>query len=291
MDKLTARQEEFLLFFASRDGNGNCVSEAADRFGVSKATVSVTCTALIRYDMIQKVNQGGFALTEAGWEYIDKKLRMAGSLAKYLTTRLGLAPYMAEMESRKMVVSLLPETTDAILKGWIRQEELEREAEEKARIGRLAELNSLACGLYALPFEVCKPEEAALSMGDRGFEKPAKLLRTANECLVLLHPAKFAYKPDHHKQMEGSLERLWYHADGAWKESAFSDEGDYEIPAESLRYLPEAEGKKGIVRIRARATVGLRKMPESEADLVFHFGEIGAADIPTDLPEEEPKES
>ena len=91
---------------------------------------------------------------------------------------------------------------------------------------------------------------------------------------MFLTAKELIYKPDRRKAMEGILQRLWYQVDGNWYESSRLEDGRFEIPDSALYVKKDAQQYVGTVRIKARATVGLRKMPESEADVVFNLDQI-----------------
>ena len=281
MAQLTPRQEEFLLFFAARSGYENSISEAALRFDVTKTTVSVVSSALVRTGMIVKSDLGEIALTPAGRRYILPKLQSARALAVCLTSRLGLLPYAAENEARKMAVYLQPETIQIMLQSWNNtpSNSPDLPADHSDPVQPSSLFSWLPCGVYPVFFQVCKPGQKELSMGDRGFQKPAKLIRNTNKSLFLLYPAQISYRMNHRKSIDGSLARLWYLKEGLWHEIQLSQDNGCILPAEVLTYQNDDTGPIGTIRIRVRATVGLRNMPESEADLVFFL-----SDFPPEIP-------
>ena len=278
--KLTERQEEYLLFFAARHGMGKGVSDVAQNFGVSKASASVACTALAKWGMILKPEQGGVVVTDQGWDYIQEKLWIARKVTNCLTEKLGLLPYEAESEARKMAVSLQTKTIEAMLQAWgysdvpsARQLNGKKSiSQEQSTDGvKEGQLKQLGYGSYQVAFEVRKVGKRERSMGDRGFLKPAELSFQEDYSAFYLRTSKFSYQPLHRKLLSGTLERLWYQIGDTWHESCETEGGYYTIPLEAVRYLWDEDGPMGQIRIRARASVGLRKMPESEADLTFYM--------------------
>lgn len=268
MSHLTERQEEYLLLFAMRNGQDKCISEAAELFRVSKPSAFSVTEMLEARGMIQKGTHGEVRLTKLGWDYIHGKLQHQRELSVWLSSGLGLAPVTAEQEARRMVTCLSPETLEAILRHW--------RAGEAAIAAASVEtpLSALPPGVYEVPFLVCKKDSREASMGDRGFCKPAVLIKKECAAAVQLRPKDINYKPDHKKPLRGSLARMWYRRGGAWHETKMDESGSHVLPGEAIRCEEGPDGTAGIIRIRARASVGILGMPESEADIVFFLEQI-----------------
>ena len=263
MKKLTSRQEEYLFLFADRDGRGKGISEAAEQFRVSKPTAFSISGALEERGMIEKGSFGEIRLTERGWSYIAPKLDSLNVLTEWLECGLGLPPVVAEQEARRMVVNLLPETVSAMTDSWRRQREEYPAGEEDTR------LSGLAAGLWSVPFRVCRPGSGELSMGDLGFRKPALLVKEEESSFFLLCPQNVKYRPQKRSHLQGILEKLWYRTSGGWREAEVSGDGSRRIPGAAVLCRETEEGLTGTVSIRARASVGMLGMPESEAEVVF----------------------
>lgn len=270
MKKLTSRQEEYLLLFADRDGRGKGVSEAAEQFQVSKPTAFSISEALEKRGMIEKGNCGEIRLTEDGWRYIEPKLPSLSALTEWLGSDLGLTPVLAEQEARRMVVSLLPETVNAMTESWKRRR-TERSGEAEQEDAVLSELDP---GMYRVFFQVCKPDSRELSMGDLGFRKPAILVKRAEESFFVLCPQNIKYRPQKRFHLRGILEKMWYRTSGGWREAAAQKDGSLNIPGTAVRCGQTEEGMTGTVHIRARASVGMLGMPESEAMIVFFLDRL-----------------
>ncbi len=266
MERLTLRQEEYLLFFASRDGQLKSISEAAEQFHVSKPSVFKVSEALEAQGMIVRGMMGEITLTEEGWEYISPKFEQQRTLTEWLEISLGLEPLAAERESRRIIVSLEIETVEGLVRDW-----LQRRPEPKAN-GTDFKISSFPVGIYQVDFSVYKKERAELSMGDRGFWKPAILLREERKSTFLLYPRQIWYQPRNRKRMKGILDRLWYQKAGAWYETQRGERGSCLIPGSAVRCVESDDGLCGVLRIYARASVGMLGMPDSQADLVFFLG-------------------
>ena len=270
MKKLTSRQEEYLFLFADRDGRGKGVSEAAEQFQVSKPTAFSISEALEKRGMIEKGNCGEIHLTEEGWSYIAPKLGYLNVLTEWLESDLGLAPVLAEQEARRMVVSLLPETVRAMAESRERRR-TEGSGEEEQEDAVLSELDP---GTYRVFFQVCRPGSRELSMGDLGFRKPALLQKGAEGSFFVLCPQNIRYRPQKKFHLHGILEKMWYRTQGGWREAAAEEDGRRRIPGAAVRCRQTDEGTVGTVQIRARASVGMLGMPESEADIVFFLSRL-----------------
>ena len=118
MKKLTARQEEFLIFFAAYTSSENYVTEAAECFHVSKPTVSVLCSVLAKYHMLVKNETEGFSITPEGREYIHDKVIDSLFIAKFFCENFGMTPLTAEAEARKLVTNMNGLTVQKLIEDW-----------------------------------------------------------------------------------------------------------------------------------------------------------------------------
>ncbi len=279
MEKLTPKQEEYLLLFAVRDGHDKCISEAAKQFCVSKPTAIRVSSALEEQGMINRGARGEISLTEKGRGHVAEKLENMFALADMMSTRLGIVPASAEREARRMVVSLEEETVNAILRYW---KSNDRTKEDDATGFMLSEIPA---GTYRVDFQVRKKDSGELSMGDNGFMKPAFFFKEDGAGTFVLYPQQIDYRPHKKKLLNGILERLWYYYDDAWYEAKRSEDGACLLPGAFMHCGRNGDGLTAKIRIRARASVGMLGMPESEADLVFFLDgaekdEAAAAALP-----------
>lgn len=255
MEVLTARQEEFLLLFASLSGEGNAISDASSYFEVSKATVSTIVKALTENDMINKEKYGSITLSKRGENYITKKLEQTLILSDWLQNECKITPLDAEKNSRIMVTTLPQEVILGIISN-IDTNEISTKETDVIEIKR-----------EKVDFDILKLDESSVSMGDAGFEKPALLKIIKDEMFIVLTPKKIEYRPDKRRTMlRGKLERLWYNYNDRWHEVTLNKDGSYYIP---IKYFEKDTKMK--LHIRARASVGIFTMPESEAVLVFEL--------------------
>ena len=260
---MTPRQEEYLLIFAAYSGRSQCIAGASAEFGVSKATASHISSQLEEKGLIRKDAYGVVELTELGWDKIRGKLARMKELEQWLEVELKLPPALAEREARRMVTTLEQETTEAIAEQWRCCNQTITGLPVHPHLSELDE------GIYSAPFHLYKPGTDQLSMGDKGFHKPALLIRSKEDCKLQLRPVHLRYTSN----LSGTLMRLWYCSQGSWHEVAQKD-GIWSIPGQALRCSCGAEGWAAMVRIRARATVSQLRMPESEADLMIDLEQI-----------------
>lgn len=264
---MTPRQEEYLLIFAAYSGRSQCIAGASAEFGVSKATASHLSSQLEEKGLIRKDAYGVVELTQLGWEKICGKLARMKELEQWLEVEIKLPPALAEREARRMVTTLDQETTEAILEQWRCCDQTITELPIHPHLSALAE------GIYSVPFQLYKPGSDQLSMGDKGFHKPAILIRSKEDCRLQLRPVHLRYASNMRTHLSGTLMRLWYCSQGSWHETAHED-GIWTIPGQALCCSCEAEGWTAMVRVRARATVSQLRMPESEADLIINLEQI-----------------
>lgn len=265
---ITVRQIEYLLLFATQSSCGRYIANAAEEFGVTKATASQVSTALEREGLIRKRSGNKLELTAFGWAYITPKVNQMKRIEKWMEIGLGLLPNQAEKEARRMVASLQNSTIDAMIHHWLCCGIRERQD------GLSGFFRALAPGVYQVPFQVYKKDKCELSMGDRGFRKPARLIQHKNSCFFLLYPVQLQYYSTSGKGNTGVLERLWYQRDGSWYEAEEYTDGGRVLRSGALTCVEELDGVNGFARIRARSTLSIVKMPESEADIVFDLSHM-----------------
>lgn len=262
MAEMTERQREYLLLFAARNGLDRSISEASEVFGVSKPSVLSVAGALERCGMLHKSRFGEMNLTEKGWETIRTQYDQQRTLTRWLMTTLSLTPIDAEHEARRMVVTLRPDTLDKLVERLC-------PAKKEADVGA-AKLLDCPSGLYEVPFRLQKHDSKELSMGHKGFCQPALFELGEGHCAIRLRPKPLHYQPRHAMQMlDGLLDRLWYCHKTVWYEAMKDVEGAFILPGGALRMVEGGGTHTAVLRIRARASVGLFRMPESEADFVF----------------------
>lgn len=270
MTPLTERQREYLLLFAQRDRQDKCISEAAETFHVSKPAAFSVAELLRDQGMLLKGKNGEVWLTDRGWKQISRELSHQQRLMVWLTSGLGMTPDKAEREARHMAVFLAPEVLDGILALW--------QPTEVAGTPDWPEaVRKLKPGRYEVPFLVCKKDRREVSMGGRGFQKPAVLALEEGRYTLRLYPKSIQYRPESGKRLSGSLDRMWYQTGGVWHEALRDEDGARSLPGGAIRMENGPEGLVGIVRIRARASVGILGMPESEADIRFDFQRLRPA--------------
>lgn len=276
---ITDRRMEYLLLFATRTSKGRSISDAAEEFGVSLPSASSISATLERDGLIRKVGGGVVELTPPAWELVTPKLAQMRRLEEWLEAGVGLLPGHAEREAHRMAACLRDDTVEGIIRYWLCRE-TGGQSEELNRF-----FQPLTPGTYLVPFSVYKKDRRELSMGDRGFRKPAQLVREEGGCYFLLYPAEIqrpvgAQEKGRRKTLKGHLERLWYRQDGVWHEAKLSQDGGRAVSCTAVNCTEGPEGLTGTVRIRVRSTLSVIKMPESEADMVFDFSRMKPANRP-----------
>lgn len=266
MKELTNRQEEFLLFFSTLQGSKKCISDASKQFQVTKATVFNIVEILEKLEFIEKGGGGEILFTQAGLEYIKPKLEICKILERWLESDLGLPPITAEFEARKMLVTLEKNTIESLIENIL---ENHNKNQKNIKESNFKLLNN---GDYEISFSVYKTDKKNISMGDKGFAKPAILKKTNDLVNLFLYAHNLKYVSKKRNRLQGSLDRLWYSENDKWYEVDVSTDGCYVIPEEALVFNKEDNVCE--LKIRARATVGNLKMPESEAIIIFDLEEL-----------------
>lgn len=263
MNKLTSRQEEYLLFFSTLQGNKKCISDASNQFKVSKPTVFNIAENLEQMGLIKKQSGGEIVFTEEGLKYVEHKLKLCKELERWLESDLGLPPIVSEFEARKIVVTLEEDTVLAMVKSV--SEKSKNSIKNKNNIK--SNFQSLKDGIYEVPFIVYKNSRKDVSMGDKGFLKPAIFKKENGVIYVCLYSHKLQYVSEKRNRLQGKLDRLWYTSNNKWYEAEMSESSCYIILEDALTFTENKNRCE--MKIRARATVGNLRMPESEAIIVF----------------------
>lgn len=255
MDKLTARQEEYLLFLVANDGQSHQLSNLSAYFDVSKGSASQVMQCLIERGMIKK-HEKTLCITPAGHSYISPKLEQWKWISLWFTSQFGMEPLMADHDACTMVCNLSQDAVKFIVETCKKAVELPESNEFDKVVSE-----------KRIHFSIYKKGTDILSMGDKGFVKPATIVKDEHGEWLMLETKHIKYSKSKNSPLEGALHRLWYAKDMIWVEAAMFKPGVYRIPLESLNIYPE--GKRATLRIRARATVGIFSMPESEALLTL----------------------
>lgn len=266
MKELTSRQEEYLLFFSTLQGNKKCISDASNQFKVSKPTVFNVVETLEELGLLIKGSGGEINFTQLGLDYIEPKLKRCKVLQKWLESDLGLPPIVSEFEARKILVTLNDDTVLAMLRNIS-----ENKMKKNLKV-RKSNFHNLKNGDYEVPFNVYKNDKSTISMGDRGFVKPAIFRKVDGEVQVLLFDHKLNYVSKKRNKLQGKLDRLWYTSKNKWYEAEISSSNCYIIMEEALSFNNDKNNCE--LKIRARATVGNLKMPESEAIIIFDLKDL-----------------
>lgn len=266
---MTDRQEECLLLLAKMSNNDRCITIAAEELGVKKSTVSNLSTILEKEGYISKGTFGEVKLTELGRAFVEPRLELVRTTEKHLEVEYGVPPNLAESAARRIIVAMGADVLDIIN----RKAGAGREHPSESQIDDC--FGALSMGTYLIPFKLYKKGTKSLSMGDRGFRKPAILARQRDRSDFWLYPLEIQYSASKSlRPNKGTVKRLWYQVKDSWYEMQEIENGGYAIPASAVRCEESPEGHVGRVCVRIRATVSLLKMPESEADLVFYLDQI-----------------
>lgn len=275
---MTDHQMEYLLLFATQSSRGRYISNAAEEFGVSLPSASNIGATLERDGLIRKAKGGVVELTEPARLLIAPKITQMKQLEEWLEIGLGLPPNRAEREARRMTAFLRDETVDGMIRYW----------QSRASGDRGGEIDpffrNLEPGTYQAPFQVYKKDCRELSMGDRGFRKPARLICGERDRYFLLYPVELQHMAHgRQKRHTGQLARLWYRRGLSWYETEEARDGAQRLSCAAVTCAEGPEGLAGTARIRVRATVSTIKMPESEADLVFDLSKLRSEPIASKL--------
>ncbi len=127
-------------------------------------------------------------------------------------------------------------------------------------------------GVYEIPFQVIQADDTSRSMGDKGFEHPAKLICGEEVNYISLTPKEIYYKSKNEQVLRGRLQKLdYFDVNLNWITAENDENGNIIIPLENILYQKDCFGKINIGIIKIRATASTIKMPVSVAEITFNF--------------------
>ncbi|SHH88262.1 Mn-dependent transcriptional regulator, DtxR family [Sporobacter termitidis DSM 10068] len=267
---LTPRQARYLLAIHEMRGRERSMSRLAETLGVSKPSVTNMINAFKQKGLVDK--GGSLVLTAQGKALANEILSRQALLSAYFSRELGLA---AE-DIRNDVLALMFEMSSKFTESLIRKIETDAAKAELRRFSGSVYLTNfegiLPDGIYELPFRLLKENNGQLSMGDKGFIHPARLVVTGGFGVISLRAVPVTHKALRGDLLKGRLARLFYWNGADFAEAAEQD-GVYSLPVMGMHWRHDAEKNVdfGVVRIKVHASVGIFNMPDSVADLAIYL--------------------
>jgi DNA-binding MarR family transcriptional regulator len=249
------------------------VTRIAREFELSKPTVSNMLDVLEGKGLAKRQRNGRTSLTKHGANIVDELMEKYHIVFGFLTNELGLPERLAEKDALFYICEMSPECVGLTVQHaqMVKAMHVLRGDLRCTQADGFADI--LPDGVYHIPFTVYQKNCDRLSMGDRGFKKPARLTVSQGRGVLTLMSQEIRYRSALGILLRGSLDRLNYW-DGERYSPARAENNQYTFPVSELRFSRRAEDGRlsGFVRIQAAASVGIVNMPISEADMELYFG-------------------
>ncbi len=279
LDGFTEAQLKYILIISALQDSCATLTGVAENLGVKKPSA---CR------MIYQLKDMGVLKTDESMRFkrvflTDLGNSIAATLEhqKYMTYRLliqtlGTSPELAQRQTEKLLGKLEPEVVSLLERkfGYFADEVSCKEQGYDAN-----HMQSAEDGSTLIPFKIVKAGTDMISMGNKGFEHPCRLVFNNEKQEIVLKAKNIFYKSILGKCLYGKLSSMKYknRETNEFQEVLCTD-SIYRLPLSELNYKYDSQGRivTGIIRIMARATVGVFHMAEAEADLVL---DLTAVDI------------
>lgn len=250
-------------------GSGRLVSDLAEQFGVSRAAASQVLDSLVSLGLADRGPGGAFSLTRKAAGISESFKKDHELLLSFFRRLPGMDESSAESCALQYLCFMPQEGVESLISRLREREELLGRRWDIDGEGKLPEL---ADGRYELAFNVYKAGLGELSMGDRGFVKPAPLAVTGGKGIISLRPKTIRYRCLAGPLLRGRISSLSCLHDGGYAKLPMKD-GAYSVPLDYMTSFSRAPDGTlcGTLRIRAEAGKCSAFMPASEADIVFLF--------------------
>ncbi len=267
----TPKQLQYLFYIDFYRNSNRLISDLAEQLGVSKAAVSQVINLYESNGSIHRDSSGKIALTCATESVIKEIKGKQKIITPFFCEMRNLTHEMAVKSALQYICFMPRESVDGLIQKIEESNEIRRIRwdldDEKNKIS-LPFIN----GRYQVPFNVYKKGCQEISMGDKGFVKPAKMVVIDGKGTITLTAKEIRYRGKIGKYFRGKLSRLSCLKDGEYIQVK-RQKNEYTIPLHYINKLSKAPDGTlcGTVRILAEASRCVANMLASEADIVFRF--------------------
>lgn len=267
----TPKKLQYLFYIDFYRNSNRLISDLAEQLGVSKAAVSQAIDIYESNGLINRNSSGRIALTYAAEPVIKEIKRKQEIIFKFFSTMRNFTDEMAIKSALQYICFMPNESVDGLIQKITENDEISR-----IRWDLNNKDNQMVFpfdnGSYQVHFDIYKKDCEEISMGDKGFVKPAKMVVINGTGTITLTSKEIRYKGEKGKQFRGRLSRLSC-LRGSDYVRIKRQKNEYTIPLNYINKLGKAPDGTlyGTVRILAEASRSVSKMPSSEADIVFKF--------------------
>ncbi|MCT4566580.1 MAG: NEAT domain-containing protein [Maledivibacter sp.] len=268
---LTPKQLQYLFYIDFYRKSNRLISDLAERLGVSKAAVSQVIDIYGTNGLINRDSSGKIVLTHDSELVIKEIKRKHEIIFTFFSAMRNFTDEMAIKSALQYICFMPCESVDGLIQKIKENDEMSRIRwdlnDKKNRID--FPFNN---GSYQVNFNVYKKGCQEISMGDKGFVKPAKMVVIDGTGTITLTAKEIRYKGERGKNFRGRLSRLSCLMDDDYVQIK-RQKNEYTIPLHYINKLSKAPDGTlfGTVRILAQAGKCVANMSASEADMVFKF--------------------
>lgn len=271
MKRPTMRQITFLEELKQEPKKWGASAKIAKKYDVTHGTVRrffVACQSAGYLDE-------GDELTEKGEEWLGYYVALRGRMVNYFKN-MGVPEADIMNNVTVMMEQMDNHVLNTILSEAEKQKDHESEEFRESTVCSIPFENQIEKGNYSVEFIVLKYNqshdiECELSMADRGFEKPARLIYEDEIAYLELTPCEMMAVSRMDGEMKsGHLSSLSYITNGIVKKTEFDARGKIRIPLQACTSYVRSEARiTCMIPITVTCSVGRIHMPESTALLMF----------------------
>jgi Mn-dependent DtxR family transcriptional regulator len=267
---ITLGQARYLLAICHIRGRDRTMTKIARELGVSKPSVTSMINSFEEKGFVKK--SPALTLTAHGKAIADEIMSKQSVISAYFSRELGIAREETGNDALVLMFEMSERFVDSFIKKIVTDAARAklREFSGNAYLSNFQGI--LPDGIYEIPFNLLKKSDSRLSMGDKGFMHPAKLVVTDGYGVISLRAVPMTHKALQGYTLKGMLARLYYWNGENYVE-ALEEDDMYSFPVMNMHwgYDQEKGMDFGVVQIKVQASVGVVNMPESLADLVIYL--------------------
>lgn len=270
MEEMTQTQAYYLFLIGTADRSMRTVTGLSQRLGISKAAASVMVSKLERGGLLVRAGRE-LRLTASGRQAVADLREKQQTIYEWMR-RGGLEEsrdsHNLEEDALRYLLAMPPACIEATLAAAERQS-----LEDALYLSATSAFGALLDdGEYAVNFTIYRSDGCGVSMGNLGFYHPGKLAVLGGRGVLKLRAKRITYGVGPVK-LRGSLSSLCYWDGGSFYTVERPGRGrDWRIPIPDCAVTQEQDQLQVSLPIKARASCGVARMPESEARLVFTIG-------------------
>ena len=266
--KFTPKQLQYLFYIDLYKDSSRLTSNLADQLEVSKAAVSQVLDFHEAKGLIRRCEAGGIVIADQAEKVISEIREKHKIIFPFFQRMPELTEEMAVKCALQYICWMPRESVDGLVRSLKEKDELSRirwDLSEETEV-------PFPDGRYQVSFDVYKKDSDEISMGDKGFIKPAQMVVMAGKGAITLRSKEIRYQSRTEARFRGRLTHLGCLYGDRFVQIKARD-NEYTIPLHYIRKLYKAPDGTlcGTLRVRVETSKCAANMPISEADIVFKF--------------------